>query len=177
MRYAAVLFLLALVGETLGLALFARLPVHPDFLLGIVVLVALARRSPTGAVAGFCLGFFRDIVYGHPVGLEAFPLAVIGWVVGSLGRSVYREALMTQVVVLFVAGLGKGVFGYAFLRGGDLTGVFAYLIRISILSSLETAVLVPMLYKAGTAIFLEDKWRRALMSGLRAYERKIFVKR
>lgn len=177
MKSAAIVLLLAVIGESLGLAWFARIPVHPDFLLGIVVMVALARRSFAGALAGFCLGFFRDILYGHAAGLEAFPLAMIGWMVGSLGRSVYREALLTQFVVLFVAGLGKGVFTYVFQRGGELSGVFAYLIRVSTLSSLETALLVPLLYKAGTVIFFDDSWRRALMSGLRAYERKIFVKR
>jgi rod shape-determining protein MreD len=176
-KNAVSLLLLALASEAVRLAVFARLPIHPDFLLGIVVLAALARHSPAGAVIGFCLGLLRDIIYGLPVGTEALPLAVAGWLVGSLGRSVYREALLTQMVVIFLAGLGKGAFGYLLLRGGEVSGLFTYLLRISFLSSLETALVVPLLLRAGQDLFGGGRLERMIVDRLRAYERKIFVKR
>ena len=176
MKAVGVLLLLAIVGESWRLAVPARIPIHPDFLLGIVVLGALTYRSPTGAVIGFGVGLIRDIVYGFPVGFAALPFTVVGWVAGTLGRSVYREAIFTQGVVIFLAGMAKGCFDYMLLRGGELDGILVYLLRICLLSSLETAIVVPLFYRAAKELSEVD-YRRLIMDGLRAYERKLFVKR
>lgn len=169
--------LLAVVLEALRLAWFARVPVHPDFLFGVVVLAALLRPSPTGAWVGLVLGLARDLIYGVAAGTNAFPLAVIGWGIGSLGRSVYREALLTQILVLFTAGLVKGGVGYLILGGGEVTGLFSYLMRIALPSSLETAILIPLVYNLARDFWDGKRLRRLVTNSLKAYERKIFVKR
>lgn len=160
--------LLALVLESLRLALFGRFPVQPDLLLGMTVIVALARRPPAGAAAGFLLGGFRDLVYGGSIGVECLVLTLVGWGVGSLGRSVYRESGITQGLVLFIAGLGKGILVYLLLRGGDVSGVPAYGLRIALPSSILTAVTVPLL------LFILE---RVIHRRLKFHERKILVKR
>jgi rod shape-determining protein MreD len=178
MRRLGLFFLLALLVEGVRLALLARYPVHPDFLLGIVVLAALSRTSPRGAFIGFGLGLLRDLLYGNPIGFDAFPLALIGWVVASVGRSVYRDSLLTHIVVLFVAGLAKGLIGYVLLRGGELSGIVLYFIRITLPQALATALLVPVLWRwlqtvpaasQGSVRFFKGAWRR--------YEKKLLVKR
>jgi rod shape-determining protein MreD len=176
MRAAGMLLLLAIVGEAWRLAVPARIPIHPDFLLGIVVLGALTYRSPSGAVIGFGVGLIRDIVYGSAVGFAALPFTVVGWLVGSLGRSVYRESIVTQGVVIFLAGMAKGGFDYMLLRGGELDGILVYLLRICLLSSLESAIVIPIFYRAAKELSEVD-YRRLIRDGLRAYERKLFVKR
>ena len=176
MRTAGLLLLLAIVVESWRLAVPARIPIHPDFLLGIVVLGALTYRSPLGAVIGFGVGLIRDIIYGFPVGFAALPFTVVGWLVGSLGRSVYRESIVTQGLVILLAGLAKGSFDFMLLRGGELDGILVYLLRIRLLSSLETAIVVPILFRAAKELSEVD-YRRLIRDGLRAYERKLFVKR
>lgn len=154
--------------ETFQLALLGRFPVHPDLLLGLVVMLALARRSPTGPAMGFVFGLMRDIVYGNPLGIETLAMTLVGWAVGSLGRSVYREAAITQGVVLFVAALGRGALVFLLLGKGELAGLAAYLLRISFPAALLTALTVPAL-----VLGLE----RATRTRLRFDERKILVKR
>jgi rod shape-determining protein MreD len=166
--WVVVAFMLAVGLEGLRLALFARFPVHPDFLLGLVVIIALARRSPAGALMGFFLGAMRDIAYGHALGVEALPLSLVGWAVGSLGRSVYREAAMTQAVVLFLAAFGNGVLVYLILGDGEAAGLVSYMLRVGLPSSLLTAILVPLLINVV---------ERVTHTRLRFHERKIFVKR
>jgi rod shape-determining protein MreD len=173
------LLLLAVGLESLRIALFSRFPAAPDFLLGIVVLVALVRHSPVGAVAGFLLGALRDLLYGYPLGVEALPLSLVGWVVGSSGRSLYREALLTQAVVLLLAGLGKSLLGYWILSRGELAGSWIYLLRVGLPSSLVTALVIPPLFEHGAKPlarrleflprFLEETWK--------AYEKRLLSKR
>jgi len=104
-------------------------------------------------------------------------MAVIGWAIGSLGRSVYREALLTQMLVLFLAGMVKGGVGYLVLGVGEVSGIFSYLVRIALPSSLETAVLVPLAYNLFRDVWDVRRLWRLLTETLKAYERKILVKR
>jgi rod shape-determining protein MreD len=134
---------LALLLEAVRLVFFGRLPIQPDFLLGMVVVLALLKRPPTGAVAGFGLGVLRDLLYGSPIGIEALPLTLIGWGAGSLGRTMYRESPLTQGVIILAAGLFRGALLYLVLRGGQADGLFAYVFRIALPSAAVTALLVP----------------------------------
>lgn len=178
MRQLGLLFLLALIAEVFRLALLARLPVHPDILLGIVVLSSLNRSPQMGALTGFALGMIRDVFYSTPIGLEAFPMLAIGWVVASLGRSVYREAIITHIVVLLLAGLVKAGLGYLFLRGGELTGFFSYMFIVAFPSAFLTAVLVPLIYQVVRGFFGHGQsLGQRLFALIRTYEKKIFVKR
>ncbi len=160
--------LLGLGLEALRLSLFARFPAQPDFLLGITVVVALARRPPAGAAAGFLLGAMRDVIYGNPIGAAALPMTLVGWAVGSLGRSVYRESGVTQGLVLMVAGLGKGFLVYLFLRGGELAGVPSYLLRVTLPTAVLTAFAVPLVLLGVDRYFHKR---------LKFHERKVLVKR
>ncbi len=159
---------LALALEGLRLALFGRFTIQPDFLLGMTVILALARRPPVGAVAGFLLGAFRDLVYGTPIGVSALSLALVGWAVGSLGRSVYRESGLTQGLAILVAGLGQGILVYLLLRGGDIDGLISYMARVTLPSSMLTAALVPAAL---------HEVQRFSHRQLKFHERKILVRR
>lgn len=178
MKRLAALFGLSLVAEAFRVSLLARLPFHPDLLLGIVVLAALSRRPPSAAFTGFCLGLIRDLLYGRPVGYEAVPLALIGWTVGSLGRSVYRDSLATHVVVLFGAAVAKSLAGFLVLRGGELGGIAPYLLRVALPDAAATALLVPILWRWMQTVFLGSRdGGRIVKRMIRNYERKLLVKR
>jgi rod shape-determining protein MreD len=178
MKFAGWIFGLALVLEALRLVLLARVPAHPDLLLGVVVIVALSRPAPAGAVAGFFLGLLRDVLYGVPLGTEALPLSLIGWGAGSLGRTVYRESPVTQAVVLFVASVLKGVLVYVLLRGGDQSGIFLYTVRISMPAAVQTAVVVPIGYGILRWLWRERRGlRRRVRRKLRSYEKSLYFKR
>lgn len=178
MKRLAVLFALSLLAEAFRISLLARLPVHPDLLLGIVVLAALERRPTSAAFTGFCLGMVRDLMYGRPIGYEAVPMALIGWMVGSLGRSVYRDALATHIVVLFGASVAKSLAGFLVLRGGELSGLVPYLLRITLPDAVATALLVPVLWRWMQTVFLGSRDSgRFVKRLLKKYERKLLVKR
>ena len=76
-------------------------------LLGMAVVSALQFKPPAGAGIAFLLGAYRDWLYGGPLGVETFMFTVAGWSVGSVGKSIYREATLTRAVMLFLAVLGR----------------------------------------------------------------------
>ncbi len=178
MRTLGLLALLALLAEPARYVFFGRLPVQPDLVLGIVVVASLRLPPPRGAWAGLMLGVLRDLIQGTPVGSEALPLALVGWGVGILGRSVYREAFVTHVLVTLGAGLVKSVLSYCILRGGELGGLPVYLLRAALPSAALTALLVPL----GDRSLLGARrrratWTRSTLRTLREHEGKTFHKR
>ena len=137
---------LGLAGEAVRLTWLARFPACPDFLLGMVVLAALTRRPPAGAMAGFVLGALRDFLYGGALGVETAALTVVGWGVSSLGKAIYREAAMTQATMMVLGGLTRGVIVYLASTRGDFTGLGLYILRAALPSAILTAGLVTVAF-------------------------------
>ena len=135
---------LALAVEALRVALLARVPGHPDAALGMVALLALLRPVPVGAVVGFLIGVVRDLLYGQMIGLEAVPFTLVGWLAGSLRRTVYRESFMTQALVVFGGVIVRGIVIYILDGKGGPGGLAAYLVQVTLVSALGTALIVPL---------------------------------
>lgn len=178
MRTIAGLALLALLAEAVRYVFFGRIPIQPDLLLGIVVLASLRLPPPRGAVVGLVLGILRDLLVGTPVGHEGLPMALIGWSVGLLGRSVYREAFVTHVLMILGAGLVKPILTYVILRGDALAGLPLYFLRIGIPSAVLTSFLVPL----GEWSLLRPRsrrfaWSRTTLRRLREHEGQTLFKR
>jgi rod shape-determining protein MreD len=162
------LMFLAVILEALRLAWFTRFPLYPDFLLGLTVIIALTRRPPAGAAAGLFLGLFRDFLYGPPLGTEAIPFALVGWMVGSMGRTLYRDSALTQGLAMIAGGLGRGIIVYLLMTEGDLPGMGGHLLREVAPASLVTAIVVPIIYHLG---------QRMTRHGIRIHGKTILFKR
>jgi rod shape-determining protein MreD len=171
------MLLLAFVAEMIRYVIFGRFAAQPDLLLGIVVVAALRLPPPRGAVAGLCLGLLRDLLAGNPVGTEALPITVVGWGVGLVGRTVYREAFVTHVLMTFGAALTKPILTYATVHG-ELSGLPWYFVRIAVPSALMTAILVPIgdrSLRLGRS--RRPAWSRTTLRTLREYEKQASIKR
>jgi rod shape-determining protein MreD len=171
------LLLLAFIAEMIRYVMFGRFAAQPDLLLGIVVVAALRLPPPKGAVVGLCLGLLRDLVAGNPIGIEALPITLVAWGVGMAGRTVYREAFVTHVLMNFGAALVKPLLTYAIVHG-DLSGLPWYFVRIALPSALLTGILVPL---GDRSLRLgrnrRTTWTRATLRTLREYEKQASIKR
>jgi rod shape-determining protein MreD len=137
------LLAVALVFEALRLAWLARMPVAPDLLLGLTILLALRRRPPAAAGVGFLLGSLRDFIQGDPMSVETAAFTLSAWGASSLGRTIYRDSIITQGLMILGAGLVRGWLRYVTLSGEGTGGMFPYLVRVSFPSALATAILLP----------------------------------
>jgi rod shape-determining protein MreD len=170
------LLLLAFLAELARYVLLGRLPVQPDLLVGIVVMAALRLPLPRGAAMGLALGLLRDLMAGNPIGTEALPITLVGWGVGLVGRSVYREAFVTHVLMTFGASLLKPLLTYGIVRG-DLSGLPWYFVRIAVPSAFLTALLVPLGDRSFRGRTRRTTWSRSTLRTLREYERQSSIKR
>lgn len=80
--------------------------VVPNFLLLVVVTIALVEGPAAGCSAGFACGIIFDLLGTGPVGPMAFVLAVTGYLAGLLHENMFAEGWLLPITVLGVASLG-----------------------------------------------------------------------
>lgn len=93
--------------------------VVPNFLLLVVVTLALATSPNQGATAGFAAGLLFDLLGTGPVGPMALVLSITGYFAGMLHEAMFAEGWLLPLTVLAVAAL-LSEFAYALVL--DLLG-------------------------------------------------------
>jgi rod shape-determining protein MreD len=85
--------------------------VTPNFLLLVVVTLAMVEGATPGAVAGFAAGLVFDLLSSGPIGPGALVFTVVGYLSGMLALNMFSESWVMPVTVVGVASL---VFGLAY---------------------------------------------------------------
>jgi rod shape-determining protein MreD len=87
---------------------------HPDFVLIIVVCVALLRGAETGAIFGFAVGGLVSVLLFEPAGIGAFVMVVIGYLAGRYAETVdLSPGLLPVFAVLAASLLGETMYALA----------------------------------------------------------------
>src|SRR5204863_1626734 len=86
--------------------------------LSFAVVVWSMRHGETwGSTCGFLLGLAAGLDAAHWLGRHALALALMGYAVGRLGRTLVRDSAGTQLVVLFICTLLHQAWSAAFTIG------------------------------------------------------------
>jgi len=80
--------------------------VTPNFLLVVVITIALIQGPTPGASAGFAAGLIFDLLGTGPVGPMALVLTVTGFLVGLLHEQMFAEGWLLPLTVLAIGALG-----------------------------------------------------------------------
>ncbi|MDR3686086.1 MAG: rod shape-determining protein MreD [Coriobacteriia bacterium] len=94
--------------------------VVPDFLLLVVVTLALVEGPAAGASAGFAAGLIFELIGSGPVGPMVLVLAVTGYMAGLLHENMFAEGWLLPLTVLAVASIAS-TLAYGLML--DLLGV------------------------------------------------------
>lgn len=117
---AVIPFLLALLGVCLlQSAVVPRLAIagiQPDLFLVLIFALSLSAGPELATAAGFLIGLYQDSLSGAPLGLNAFTLSLIGFLVSRISRQVKTAELAGQFALLFLAGLLSGLTTLLLLR-------------------------------------------------------------
>jgi rod shape-determining protein MreD len=89
-----------------------------DVLTFAVTIWAMRYGESWGSTCGFALGLAADLDSAHWLGRHALVLALMGYAVGRLGRTLVRDSARTQLVVLFICTLLHQAWTAAFALGG-----------------------------------------------------------
>lgn len=77
----------------------------PNFMLLVVVTLALTQGPTAGASAGFAAGLVFDLLSVGPVGPAALVMTVIGYLAGSLSANMFAEGWRLPTTVVLVASI------------------------------------------------------------------------
>lgn len=150
MRYALLFAFLAVVALFLQTALLPWFLPHRasvDLLLVFTVHLALRHYSVWASVAAFLLGYLQDTVSSTLVGLNAAAMLGVYWVVYRSSRHLWVDNVMSQMLVVFLAGwvkIGFSVVAFSWFEGQQ---DWLSLGRTFLLSTCLTAVAAPFVFR------------------------------
>lgn len=127
----------ALLLRSTALSALASRGVVFDVLAFAVVVWSLRTGESWGASLGFALGLAADLDAAHWLGRHALVLTLLGYSIGRLSRTLVRESMRTQLVMIASATAVHQLWVMLFELGG-LAG-WAYLFQRVGLAILVTA--------------------------------------
>jgi len=133
------LVVVTLLLRSTALSALAARGVMLDVLAFAVAIWALRRGESWGSTCGFLLGLAADLDAAHWLGRHALALALMGYAVGRLGRTLVRDSARTQLVVLFVCTLLHQAWVSAFSFGGA-AGALGTLLRVVVSAAVTAPV-------------------------------------
>lgn len=119
---------------------------HPDFVLIIVVCVALLRGAEVGAVFGFVVGGLVSVLLFEPAGIGAFVMVVVGYLAGRYAETVdLSPGLLPILAVLAGSLLGETISALAqFLLERQVPAYFVATRVVVPLAVLNTLLAAPV---------------------------------
>jgi rod shape-determining protein MreD len=114
---AVLLFVIAVILQTLVVSRISVLGVTADLFLILTVIVGLGRSSLEGALFGFFAGIVHDTIFFQTLGFHALIFVLFGYCVGMF-RARFETVNLWAVFILtgvssFAAQLVFGLFQYA----------------------------------------------------------------
>ncbi|MDD5492025.1 MAG: rod shape-determining protein MreD [bacterium] len=104
-------FIISLVLET---TLFSRLSVYgakPDFVLVLVILIALKNGSIAGQLYGFIGGLMQDSLSYGVLGIQAMVKAITGFGSGFLKNKLEENSPLLIMILVFLVTIASGLLG------------------------------------------------------------------
>ena len=116
--------------------------VQPDLFLVLAFALSLSAGSELATAGGFLIGLYQDSLSGAPLGLNAFTLSLIAFLVSRLSRQVKTAELPARLALLFLAGVASGLTTLLVLRFFQVFRPFAPTLLWTVLpGALYTAIL------------------------------------
>lgn len=124
--------------------------VTPNFLLLVVVTLALTEGPTAGATAGLAAGLLFDLLGSGPVGAMALVLSTTGYLAGLLHEQLFAEGWLLPLTVLAIAALGSEMTYAALLAlvgemGGFWTSFFTKALPGALYNTLLALLIYPWL--------------------------------
>lgn len=132
----------------------------PNLMLILVFSIGFIRGSFEGMLIGFFCGLLTDIFFDNVLGFSALIYAVMGYMIGLMGRLYYTEFVNMPLLLCLASDLLYHLLTYilAFvIRGRGAFG--AYLLHIVLPELLYTGLMAVLLYPLlKRALSWTDRW-------------------
>lgn len=119
----------------------------PNFMLLVVVTLALVEGPSAGAASGFAAGLVFDLLGTGPIGPFALVLTVIGFLAGSLQANMFAEGWRLPLTVVLVASLSTELsYGLVLAMLDEAAPFGVTFIRVMLPTAAYNAVLALLVY-------------------------------
>ncbi len=125
-----IIFLLITVALALQGSFFVLISpgsVHPDLILVVVVALALLSDSRRGALVGLAAGLMQDIVFGAPLGFNAFIKVLVGAMAGFLAEEINRDFVLAPMLLVMFFSLFNDSLPFLLKEFADIRQSFSLL--------------------------------------------------
>ena len=121
--------------------------VTPNFLLLVVLTLALTEGPAAGTSAGFASGLIFDLIGAGPVGPMALVLTITGFLAGQLHEQLFAEGWLLPLTALGTAALASEV-AYGLLLGfvGEGAPFFSAFVSKMLPGAVYNTVLALLIY-------------------------------
>ncbi len=102
------------IGLLLETTVFSRLSIYgakPDFILILIVLIAVKKGSMTGQIFGFIGGLMQDCLSYGVLGVQAMVKAITGFGSGFLQNKLEENNLLLIMILVFIVTIASGFLG------------------------------------------------------------------
>lgn len=132
--------------------------VAPNFLLLVVITLALVEGPGAGAALGFVAGLLFDLLGAGPVGPMALALTVTGYFAGLLHEVIFAEGWLLPVSVLGIASLMTGiVYGSMLNLLGSIDGFWSMFFTHVLPGAVYNTVLALLVYPWLARLLHQDR--------------------
>lgn len=83
--------------------------IRPDLFFLLLYLGSFKMTPVQACVGGFLLGLYQDALSGAPLGLHAFTLSLLGYVLVRVREEMEETLLIPHLLLIFLAGLSAGL--------------------------------------------------------------------
>ncbi len=142
-RWILAVFLI-LVSMATWIPMIRIMGVAPDFLLGVVFLIALQRGAVWGVWTGVVLGLLVGVENPQTLGADALALAMAGWLAARSSLGIDRNSAVTQVLLLLLASLLAETVRAIFFVGPDPATLPLFWIRWALPGAIYTTLALPV---------------------------------
>ena len=127
-----IIIVLALLLQTTIFRKLALSDVVPNLLLVVTVTYGYLRGRTSGLLVGFLCGLLLDSAYGSVIGLYAFMMMTIGFLIGFCQKFYFRNGLTLPLILIAASDLAYAAYCYVteFLMRGKLHFAFYFIHRI-----------------------------------------------
>jgi len=141
-----VIFILGLILQLTIADKVAIAGAKPDFLIVILVALALNRNVIAAVIIGFFLGFLQDLASPAFLGMNAFAKSLIAYGIARIGGEYLPHNILYFIALIFSAVLINDIISLNVVYSFSFTNVLGSFFRYSLLTAVYSALLGGVLY-------------------------------
>ncbi|KDR94062.1 rod shape-determining protein MreD [Peptoclostridium litorale DSM 5388] len=130
-----------------------------DFLLVYICLISISVEKKTAVITAICAGFFRDMLVGNVIGLEALIFFIIAQVYSYIKDKIFKESRFTIAVLLIFASMVSCAFKMIFYREYINGNLYTTMLRNFAVFPIANSIFSVVLYRLWER--LDNKFKKA----------------